>query len=116
MAPHDPRVLRAEAHRLQARAHELHAQAELAEAGHGNARDALMAYPFGFEKRAASALVRGGRLHTVKIGRRVYAKQSEILALVTTATETPVSAGAPDAAEAARAAYAGPLRVVGSRR
>jgi hypothetical protein len=93
---------------------------ELAEAD-GRAVDAadeLVAFPFGFERRAASTLVRRGKLATTKVGRRIYARRSDVLALVSD-TAIPASDAPPlatDAATAARAAYASPLRVVrGSR-
>ena len=81
----------------------------------GDHPDELVAFPFGFERRAASALVRQGKLATKKIGRRSYARRSDVLALV----EVPAKA-APDVAKttsdataAARAAYARPsLRVL----
>lgn len=46
------------------------------------APDELVAFPFGLEARAARALVNDGTLTAAKIGRRLYAKRSEIVALV----------------------------------
>jgi hypothetical protein len=46
------------------------------------APDDLLAFPFGFEVAAARSLVRRGKLRAARIGRRVYAKRSDVLALV----------------------------------
>jgi hypothetical protein len=84
----------------------------------GDVADELVPFPFGFERRAASTLVRQGKLASTKIGRRTYARRSDVLALVSD-TAMPAADAPPlatDAATAARAAYASPLRVVrGSR-
>ncbi len=76
--------------------------------------DELVAFPFGLEARAARALVRARTLPTRKIGRRVYARRSDLLALVdeTPARSQPSRPPTVDVAEAARAAYVRPLRVV----
>jgi hypothetical protein len=74
----------------------------------GHATDELVAFPFGLERRAARALMRAGQLSTTKIGRRVFARHSAILALVGDTPGTPqrtaVALATP--AAAARAAYA----------
>jgi hypothetical protein len=44
--------------------------------------DELMAFPFGFEVSAARNLEKDGHLPTAKIGRRRYAKRSDVLALI----------------------------------
>ena len=47
------------------------------------APDELLPFPFGLEEDAAAkSLVRTGKLRAVKIGRRLYAKRSDVLALV----------------------------------
>lgn len=46
------------------------------------APDELVAFPFGLEGKAAKALVRNGTLPTARIGRRTYARRSDVLALV----------------------------------
>lgn len=48
------------------------------------APDELIAYPFNIEAKAARYLVRSGKLRAVKIGRRLYARRSDVLALVDT--------------------------------
>jgi hypothetical protein len=78
--------------------------------------DELLAFPFGLERRAASALVRRGTIATVRLGRRLYARRSDLLALVQLTPEPTEPPAVVGAAEAARAAYARPLRVVGGRR
>ena len=50
--------------------------------GAAAAADALLAFPFGLERAAAAALVRDGVLPAAKIGRRFYARRSDVLALV----------------------------------
>jgi hypothetical protein len=49
--------------------------------------DELVSFPFGLERSAASALVRKGTLPAAKIGRRLYARRSEVLGLVDTLTK-----------------------------
>ena len=44
--------------------------------------DDLVAFPFGLEAAAARSLVRRGKLRAARIGRRLYAKRSDVLALV----------------------------------
>lgn len=44
--------------------------------------DELVAFPFGVEERAARKLVRDGALPAARIGRRLYVKRSDLLALV----------------------------------
>ena len=75
----------------------------------GGSADELVPFPFGFERRSARALIRTGRLATSKIGRRTFARQSALVALV---GDTPVPASRvasvkPDPTAAARLAYSG---------
>ena len=44
--------------------------------------DELVAFPFGLEARTAKALVRRGDLKAARLGRRLYCKRSDLLALV----------------------------------
>jgi hypothetical protein len=83
----------------------------------GETPDELVPFPFGFERRAARALVRGGGLATTKIGRRIYARRSALIALVGDAAKPvrDMPTAANDPAAAAREAYASPLRAVGGR-
>ena len=68
------------------------------------ASDELRAFPFGLEARAATALVRSGMLKAARIGRRLYARQSDVLALVDKlAPPAPIARAA---AENPAAAYA----------
>ncbi len=46
------------------------------------APDELVPFPFGLEASAARQLERDGHLKTAKIGRRKYARRSDILALI----------------------------------
>lgn len=47
------------------------------------APDELLAFPFGnLERNAARALIRDGHLPVAKIGRKFYARRSDVLALV----------------------------------
>ena len=76
------------------------------------APDELLPFPFGrLERNAARALIRDGHLPVVKLGRKFYARRSDVLALVDRlgaeqARRTPV------ARESADEAY---LRMVGRR-
>ena len=60
--------------------------------------DILVAFPFGLERAAARVLIRSGELSARKIGRAIYARRSDLLALVpaqgsgTTALAPPTSA------------------------
>ena len=56
------------------------------------APDELLAFPFGLEPRAARALVRAGTLPAAKIGRRTYARRSDVLALVDKLAKKPAKA------------------------
>ena len=58
-------------------------------AGRIEAPDELVVFPFGLEPRAARTLVRKGTLTAAKIGRRLYAKRSAILALVDKLAKSP---------------------------
>jgi hypothetical protein len=51
--------------------------------------DGLEAYPFGLERQAATRLIQSGELPTRRIGRKVYARRSDLLALVTRAAAPP---------------------------
>jgi hypothetical protein len=44
--------------------------------------DDLVAFPFGLETNAARGLIKSGELRARKIGRRWYAKRSDVLALI----------------------------------
>jgi hypothetical protein len=46
------------------------------------APDELVAHPFGLERSAASRAIRDGHLKAARIGRRLYARRSDVLALV----------------------------------
>jgi len=47
-----------------------------------NAPDELVPFPFGLEAEAARRLMRSGDLPHAKLGRKWYAKRSDVLALV----------------------------------
>lgn len=64
---------------------------------HQAAPDELVPFPFGLEeKRAAKWLVQKRKLATVKLGRRVYARRSDVLALVETLASDEPANDAPD--------------------
>jgi hypothetical protein len=110
MRPDDPRVLAVAAAIVGL------VDALAPERGTGPGGDELLAYPFGLERRAAGALVRQGALTTRKIGRKLYARRSDVVALVAASpapATAPTAAPANDAASAARSRYADPLRVIG---
>src|SRR5262249_49800012 len=65
--------------------------------------DALIAFPFGLERAAARDLVRGGKLAAAKIGRRTYARRTDVLALVDKLARTSKDAAAPPEDDYARA-------------
>ncbi len=44
--------------------------------------DDLVAFPFGLEENAARGLIKRGELRARKIGRRWYAKRSDVLGLI----------------------------------
>ena len=44
--------------------------------------DDLVPFPFGLEKNAARRLIKTGELRARKLGRRYYAKRSDLLALI----------------------------------
>ncbi len=46
------------------------------------APDELLPHPFGLEPATAMALSRSDKLRTIKLGRRVYCRRSDLLALV----------------------------------
>jgi excisionase family DNA binding protein len=86
----------------------------------GQASDSLVAAAdSGLERRALRRLIRDGRVRSTRIGRRVYVSRADLAGLLADAPPSgarSTPAAAPDAASAARAAYAAPLRVVrGSR-
>ena len=62
------------------------------EAARAEAPDELLAFPFGLEPHAARALVRAGTLPAAKIGRRTYARRSDVLALVDKLAKKPAKA------------------------
>jgi hypothetical protein len=47
--------------------------------------DLLVAFPFGLEKNAARGLIKRGELPARKLGRRWYAKRSDVLGLIDSA-------------------------------
>lgn len=49
---------------------------------HYAAPDELVAFPFGLERSTARALMRSGKLPHARLGRRDYARRSDVLALV----------------------------------
>ncbi len=77
-----------------------------------SAPDELLPFPFGnLERNAARALIRDGHLPVAKIGRKFYARRSDVLALVERLGEAQVRA-TPVKGESADEAY---LRLVGRR-
>ena len=52
------------------------------EATRVEATDELVTFPFGLERAAASRAMRDGHLVGARIGRRLYARRSDVLALV----------------------------------
>jgi len=52
-------------------------------------RDDLLCFPFGLEHNAARPLIKTGEVRARKIGRRWYAKRSDVLALVDHAPPVP---------------------------
>ena len=76
------------------------------------APDELLPFPFGnLERNAARALIHDGHLPVAKIGRKFYARRSDVLALVERLSAVPGRAKAPKR-ESADEAY---LRLVGQR-
>ena len=76
------------------------------------APDELVAFPFGnFERNAARALMKEGHLKVAKIGRKFYARRSDVLALVDTLAVAQARKK-PAKGESADEAY---LRMVGRR-
>ncbi len=60
------------------------------------APDELVRFPFGLEEAAAAkSLVRSGRLRAVRLGRRLYARRSDVLALVDAAASSAPSSHGP---------------------
>ncbi len=59
--------------------------------------DELLTFPFGLERAAARDVVRSGKLPAAKIGRRTYARRSDVLALVERAAPAKPEAAAEDA-------------------
>jgi hypothetical protein len=51
--------------------------------------DDLVCFPFGLEDNAARTLIKRGELRARKIGRRWYAKRSDVLALIDAAPFVP---------------------------
>lgn len=71
--------------------------------GGGGVADELVAFPFGLEVAAARALVRDGVLKAAKLGRRLYARRSDVLALVDRLAPTNTQEATADPIEAAYA-------------
>jgi hypothetical protein len=77
-----------------------------------SAPDELVPFPFGnFERNAARALMREGHLPVAKIGRKFYARRSDVLALIEKLA-TVQTRKRPAKGESADEAY---LRMVGRR-
>ena len=74
---------------------------------HESAPDELVAYPFGLEREAARRLMRDGHLPAARIGRRVYARRSDVLALVERLAATTPATPAPTEPRAAYLALVG---------
>lgn len=76
--------------------------------------DELVAFPFGLDAKTARGLVRRGELPSRKLGRKLYARRSDVLALV-----PPKAAMAVDLAKSVRSMADGPraalARKVGGR-
>lgn len=51
--------------------------------------DDLVSFPFGLEEAAARGLIKRGELRARKIGRRWYAKRSDVLGLIDAAPYVP---------------------------
>lgn len=51
--------------------------------------DGLVAFPFDLEANAARSLIKSGELRARKIGRKFYAKRSDVLALIDSAPYVP---------------------------
>jgi hypothetical protein len=51
--------------------------------------DDLVAFPFGLEENAARGLIKSGELKARKLGRRWYAKRSDVLGLIDNAPKVP---------------------------
>lgn len=66
--------------------------------------DELVPFPFGLEASAARKLVRDGTLRAARIGRRVYAKRSDVVGLVDRLASA--AGPAPDASLRPEDAYA----------
>jgi Helix-turn-helix domain len=58
--------------------------------------DALIPFPFGLEKNAARRLIASGELRARKLGRRWFARRSDVLALVDAAPAAPAATGGGD--------------------
>jgi hypothetical protein len=54
--------------------------------------DDLVPFPFGLEKNAARGVVKSGELRARKIGRRWYARRSDVLRLIDNAPPAPAQA------------------------
>ena len=60
--------------------------------------DDLVQFPFGLEAAAARGLIRRGELRARKLGRRWYARRSDVLALIDAAPPAPARASGHDVA------------------
>jgi len=63
------------------------------------APDELVAFPFGLEARAARALVSNGTLPAARIGRRIYAKRSDVVSLVDKLAAKQITSAKPTSVE-----------------
>lgn len=59
---------------------------------HETPADELLEFPFGLEEAAARKLIRAGHLLAAKIGRKLYAKRSDLVALVDKLASAPPKA------------------------
>jgi hypothetical protein len=60
------------------------------------AHDDLVPFPFGLEQNAARRLIASGELRARKIGRRWYARRSDVLGLIDNAPPAPARAAGND--------------------
>ena len=86
---------------------------------HHAAPDELVPFPFGLEAAAATKLVKSGVLKAAKIGRKLFARRSDLLALVdrlaSTAASTMKETTTEDTYAAAVVALAGRRKIGGVR-
>lgn len=76
-------------------------------------RDELVSFPFGLEENAARGLIRRGELPARKIGRRWYARRSDLLGLIDRAPASVAAQASGDSLRADLAAIASRVRRCG---